>query len=184
MIVYFTSTLVFLVAWLYGSGTIDDFPMPKYVEITHEVIKEAVDKLEKKHHLQLVGVGEGLMDRVNHLSLEFEFYEPLDRQTARKLLVECVNEFLEIINRNEEIRPYLKVYPFTPAEAEIVIFSVSENQEPFWDPYITVVANETYERSGRTVAAYKTESPDKPFGYAAKYEEDYAEAVRMVKGEE
>lgn len=136
--------------------------------------------LEKSANV-IRSVGHGCMHQVNDLSLEFQIYRPLDQATARKLLVECVDEFLAVTNTDRDIRPYLKKCPFTTAEARIVMFSVSKEAGHYWDPYISVVSNFTHLNPDCTVALYRTESPDKAYGYQAEYEEDYAEAVKIVR---
>ena len=54
--------------------------------------------------------------------MDFHFYRPLAIEAFRSLLLYAVEEYLAAINGNEEVRPYLHNYPFTPNNVEITIF--------------------------------------------------------------
>ena len=54
--------------------------------------------------------------------MDFHFYRPLAIEAFRSLLLYAVEEYLAAINGNEEVRPYLHNYPFTPNNVEISIF--------------------------------------------------------------
>ena len=46
---------------------------------------------------------------VRMLFMAFNSYEPFDIQKGRKLIVDCVTEYLKNINVNEQLRSYLHV---------------------------------------------------------------------------
>ncbi len=156
---------------------------PIYCEMADNITAQTAKILTKRHQLDVIGTGGGCMDHVNMLALSFLIYRPLTVESAREIIVDCVEEFLFQINSNEEIRPYLKNYPFTPKELKISIFSHTEKNEAVYDPYISVVSNSTRHDSTQTMLWFRTKAPDQPFGYKTEIEEDYQEALRIVKGE-
>jgi hypothetical protein len=56
------------------------------------------------------------------MAMSFQQLGEITLEQGRELVVYCVNEYLQAINENEEIRPYLVHYPFTPKDIEIRIF--------------------------------------------------------------
>jgi len=47
------------------------------------------------------------------MAMSFDYYQEVDLKTARELIVYDINEYLSVINGNNEIKPYLHEYPFT-----------------------------------------------------------------------
>lgn len=91
-------------------------------KITDAITQEVAKKICKEKDLVLAGTGGGAMYGVRMLSLSFYSYKEVDLETARKLLVYCVDEYLAAINSNKKIRPYLVNYPFNENNVEIRIF--------------------------------------------------------------
>jgi hypothetical protein len=79
-------------------------------------------ELERDRNLMPCGFGAVMMDQVRMLGISFDCYNEIDIPQARELLVTASTLFLERINSNEEIRPYLKNYPFVPNNIEVIIF--------------------------------------------------------------
>lgn len=73
--------------------------------------------LSQRHHMKVVGMGGGLVDRVNVLGLSFPVQGVLRKEQLRKILIDCVETFLAAINANEELRPSLKNYPDSQDQA-------------------------------------------------------------------
>ncbi len=155
---------------------------PVYGKMADKISVRTIKILSKRHDMYLVGTGGGFIDHVNLLSLSFDVCRPLALEDARELIIDSVEEFLFQINSNEEIRPYLKNYPFTSADVKVSIFSYSQKHESIYDPYISAVSNVTRRNSNQTELWFRTEAPDQPFGYKTEIREDYEEALRIVKG--
>lgn len=94
---------------------------PRYIKLAHEVTEKTAKKLEGQSGLDLVGTGGQMMDDIQMMAMDFNFYQEVDLKTSRKLIVHVINEYLEAINRNKEIRPHLHEYPFTAKNVEIRI---------------------------------------------------------------
>lgn len=146
-----------------------------YVDMAHEIRAKVATKLARKHHMAVVGITGGMMDCVYTVGVSFQMYRPMDRNEVRYRLVDCVEELLKAINENEEIRPYLKNYPFTTANIKVTIFMSDSDGRFLSDPYLEVATI-----SGSDKIYYRTSAPDVPM-YKNEYEESYQDALAMVK---
>lgn len=80
-------------------------------------------KMWKEKGLEPIGAGGGGDGtRTRMLSMDFRCCEKVDIVQARKLLLECVQEFLSEINKNQEIESCFTVFPFTYKNINIRIF--------------------------------------------------------------
>lgn len=93
----------------------------EYVVISGQIIQEMAKKLSKRHNMLVAGSTAGLADCVNVLGLTFQIPGPLPLEKLREILVDCVEEFLIMINSNERLRESLKTYPFTAEGIDITI---------------------------------------------------------------
>lgn len=147
-----------------------------YADIAREIRGNVGKKLSKKHQMDCVGVGGGMMGSVYMIGLSFRVYHPLERNEARMLVVDCVEELLKAVNRNEEIRPYLQDYPFTTKNVSIAIYSSYPDGRDVFDPYIRVASiykSDTIE--------FATKEPNQ-VPYKNEYRESYQAALTQVKG--
>lgn len=148
-----------------------------YADIAREIRSNVGKKLSKKHRINLIGVGGGMMGSVYMIGLSFQVRHRLEREEARYLVVDCTEELLAAVNSNEAIRPYLRDYPFTTKNVEIAIFSVQADRGEVFDPYIRVASISESED-----IYYRTKEPNK-IRYKNEYCEPYAEARAKVLGE-
>jgi hypothetical protein len=117
---------------------------PKYpnAEVSCDNVKafvaKAAKKLEKKYNIDLCGIGSGVRDKVWLVNLSFNKYGlPLSEMEARKLIIAITQNFLDLINQEEKIRPYLENYPFTSKNVKIALFNYTENAGNHYHPWIT-----------------------------------------------
>lgn len=71
--------------------------------------KEVLDK----HGWVLFGLGGSYYDNIVKLDLSFICDKNVDMNEARRLVILGANSFLDKINQDEKIKPYLNHYPFT-----------------------------------------------------------------------
>lgn len=146
-----------------------------YADIARDIRANVGKKLSKKHQMDLIGEGGGMMGSVYMIGLSFQIRHPLNRNEARARIVDCTEELLAAINSSEEIRPFLKNYPFTPENLELAIFSVSPKGEKLYDPNIAVVSVDQ-----SNYITFRTEEPNN-VSYKHRHKELYSEAVKMLK---
>lgn len=147
----------------------------RYVVLSEQITTEVAQKLSKKHDMELSGSGGGLARCVNILSLSFEKLGPLSKVQLRKILIDSVEEFLSAINSNEELRPYLKNYPFTSKEIQIEIYIRDACGREVCSPNIAVATA----KDG--ILSYKTVSKDDPYKFHSIERESYGEAFSIIK---
>jgi hypothetical protein len=148
-----------------------------YEDIANEIRAQAGKKLAEKHKMAVVGISGGMMESVNLIGISFQTYRAIDRNEIRYILIDCVEELLKAINESEEIRSYLKNFPFTTNNIRIEMFISDTNGRWLYDPNIGVASisedNKIY---------YYTTSPNAAL-FKNKYEELYEEALAIVKGD-
>lgn len=144
-----------------------------YDDTVREFRAKTAKKLEKKHQMDCIAVAGGMLGTIG---ISFQIHHPMDRNEARERLVDCVEDLLTAINENEEIRPFLKNYPYTTKNVEISIFSNYEDGKEVFDPYIRVVS-----LASSDTIYFSTKEPNK-IPYKHEYCESYHEALTIVKG--
>ena len=90
----------------------------------NEINYKISNKTVKDKQLYLIGVGGSSMLGIDMRSLDFYYYrdEELKIEEARKDIVEIVSKYLQEINQKKELRPFLRNYPFTTKNVEIIFF--------------------------------------------------------------
>jgi hypothetical protein len=148
--------------------------VPKYEKISNKIVAESSKEIAEKYNLTIIGDGGSMMDDVKMLALSFNCDQPRNIEEARKLTVNCMNMFLENINKNESIRPYLHNYPFTEKNIEIMIFFRDKNE---YRPAPPLIANIT---STNGVIYYYI---DKNNRYSDFHSESFSNAVQILQNQ-
>lgn len=99
-----------------------NYEVPEYEKMADRITHATAKKIESSTGLRLMGTGGGAINHIRKLNMAFMHLGKLQVDQGRELVVYCVNEYLSAINANEEIRPFLIHYPFTPEDVEIEIF--------------------------------------------------------------
>jgi hypothetical protein len=134
--------------------------------------------LATKYQMTEIGSGLGGMNKVDLMTLSFDRQgNPLQEHEARKLIIQCVEIFLQAINGEDQLRPYLQDYPFTAKNLDVSIFNSDENQVWHYFPHIAIVAN----TKGKV--CFLTKSPSAQYGYHTEKYETYEEAVAILAAE-
>jgi hypothetical protein len=68
------------------------------VKLADQITKNTALKLRKEKGLVLAGTGGGMMDDVNFMFMSFDYFQEVDVDKARTLLVEAAQEYLSAIN--------------------------------------------------------------------------------------
>ena len=117
-----SSNCVLILIFFYLLTGCSSYDSPKYVRIANDITMKTAGKLNDQAQLHLAGIGGGMMDNVQMMAMMLDYYNEVEFKKARELIVYVVNTYLEEINNNIEIRPYLVEYPFTARNVEVVIF--------------------------------------------------------------
>ena len=87
--------------------------------ITDQIFENLALDWYKKDTLYTKSIGCDLADKIEVIGARFIFFHPVSLEVARRLELLVVKKLLTAINQNEELRPYLKEYPFTPDRLKI-----------------------------------------------------------------
>jgi hypothetical protein len=145
-------------------------------QLVNEISNRVALQLKKEQELYPCGFGSGMMNQIRMLALSFNYYNPIDIEQARELLIAAGNLLLKTINANEQIRPYLDTYPFQPKNIEIRIFLMTSNGSSV-DPeklYIVTMTD--------NILRYKIEHPETK-KLTTIYSETYEEAIEKLNME-
>lgn len=144
-----------------------------YEKIANKITARVGKKLEENKDFHLIGTGGAMMNDIQMMMMAFQYYQIVDIETARELLVYSVEEYLSAINSNEEIRPYLHHYPFTSENIKIDLYFLKPDcsSVPFGE--INIAA------ASRGELIYYTESsPISPLH--RKHKETYQDALKAI----
>jgi hypothetical protein len=138
---------------------------------------QAAKEISAKYHMSCIGSGGAMHEKVEMSFLSFTIYQPLNKDALRCLLINCVEDFLKIINTNEELRPHLIHYPFTEKEIKLEIFPKYPNGREVFDPIPWVISAS----NGKII--YRTQTPEGKIKYEDKQvdEESFEEARKIVQ---
>ena len=113
--------VLFIFISVFGCSSFRD-QMPDYEKIADKITNRTAEKLKKEKKLTLIGIGGRMMDDIQMMAMSFNYYQEVNLEQARELLIYVINEYLSDINNNQDVRPYLHEYPFTSKNVEIRIF--------------------------------------------------------------
>lgn len=150
-----------------------EYEPPEYEKLADRITLKVSDKIEKEKGLHLIGTGGGMMNKIRMMAMSFEYNKEITMEEGRELVIYCVNEYLSAINSNEELRPDLVHYPFTPQDVDIALYICRPDRSDVPMGQLSVVA----EREG--VVAYKVFEPY-PVVIKRIREETFEEAVQLL----
>lgn len=143
----------------------------------NKVNEDAALLLEKKYNLRCIGQGSSSPSKeIKFLFLSFQYYGYLSKQELKTLTLNCVHDFLDVINSNKEIRQYLCTYPFTTKNIDLDIYQYkNKNLERYYEPDIAIIEFK-HEKIN-----YYTNTPNKIS--LNIYGENEVEKIELIKNE-
>ena len=179
IIILLTFTLVGIIANSFSSDKNMNQQLSDESKLLYNFIDREGKNLGKKYHMRHSSTGIGGMDKVWIMSLGFQRYGyPLTEEDARRLIVNCVNDFIDEVNRDEPIRPLLRDFPFTAKNVEIVIHNYDKDGYEMVYPLIGTV------RNSEGKIGYLIDDELIKNEYKSKKYETYDEAVAILQKEE
>src|SRR5690349_4141541 len=106
----------------------------EYVHILNCVVNDYVEMLEENNNIHLVNKVGSMNAHIHFLGLHFESYDSMDQETARKMMLQLVDSFLDKINSNKRLKNFLCPSPFTANHIEIRVNFVSDCLYPYPEP--------------------------------------------------
>ncbi len=141
---------------------------PKKTKVSHKIILETIYTVKNKYNLQSVGINSSSELSGNYpykeLGITFKSDRKLQRNEGRKMLLEIIQIFLDNINNNSEIQPFLMSRPFTEKNIDIGIINSHIDKT-------TTSNNEIFSFSLREKGiAFSYHIPGKEFGHRVEVE--------------
>ena len=119
---------------------VDDEIM-EYERVSNKALLHAAQKIMKEQDVHGIGFGGGKRrsgERFLTLALEADRLASLEE--ARKLVVDCVEIFLQSLNNEEELRPFFEKYPLSVENIRLEIFFRYEKGYSVRPPNISVAS--------------------------------------------
>jgi len=146
-----------------------------YEILGRKVRSQTAKQLRKEVDLIPAGTMGQMMGDIQAMGLSFNYYNLLDLEEARDLLVYAAEVFLKNINENKKIRPYLHNYPFTPKNIEIVIFMYQPDGSEPNQGNLSVLSL----KDG--ILTYELAAPNKYAPWPILHEETYEEGLEIYQ---
>lgn len=100
-------------------------------DLADEQISCYAKKAYQEKRIVLEGSGGAMMNDIKEFAMSFQCSQHLNLEQTRALIVQIVDEFLQQVNENEKIRPYLHDYPLTVNNVSLMIgFRNHQNLRP------------------------------------------------------
>lgn len=138
----------------------------------------AIKQLVKKYSIHCAGTGVSDKNGINMLSLSFQVTKEMNIKNARKLLINIVHDYLEILNADKQLQPYLAKHPFDEKNIEIRLFFYTQDQDYVLHPNIGVAS------SIKGSINYKTVEDASYYKIQEVYSETYEEALEKLQASE
>ena len=139
-----------------------------------------IKNFEKENELYLASYGIDLDSKndpqakssIHRFEIFYDSLEKLNINNARKKLIKCVEEYLNEINNDQELKQYLYNHPFTDKELVFCIFFYEQTGGSLKDPYISLCSVD------QGMVYYNVDYSDGSF--ERFHEEPYEKAVEIA----
>jgi len=137
-----------------------------------------IEKYKQKYGVYITGILDGMPEGIIHeVGVYLDINHVISKQKARKIIVECAQDFLHEINSHKQLQPYLKEHPFTSKNIEISLFVNDINGATTYFPDLGVVS------ISKGLIIYQTNDPYDHSKYKTEESETFEEAVQKVREE-
>lgn len=141
----------------------------------YSLIGKFGEKMHKKYAMKLVGIGGGSDKQCfNLLCVTLVLQKDLNLEDSRKILIDCTNDFLDLINNSQSFKPYKKDN-FTSQNLNLIIICQENEEEELYYPYVNSMA--CIEGTMKYAFCYKTDKGDN----YEMHKETYEEAIAILQ---
>lgn len=126
--------------------------------------------------ISLLSIGASYVEGVDEMHLGFRVRRQMNIDEARNFYVKHAEHYIETINNDVALRPFLRSYPVTIDNIDLSFQFLNQNNELVSPPYIVHVSN----LKGTVYYAIDNKQRTR---FETLFKEPYEEAVRIVRGE-
>lgn len=148
---------------------------PAYEKRKDKIIADYSRKLKKERKLYLSCTGGRGDDNIDLICLEYDSHEKFNKEQARQLLIECVEEFLQLINQDGKLKPDLSNYPFSYTNLDFILGFFKKEGGFVSKPHIAYIS---LINTGE-INYYLLNEQTNLFDH--HYKETYEEALKLLK---
>lgn len=149
-----------------GCCPIMDEPMRTDIAMVKKHEQNFATKMKTERGWYLNCTGGAMFNDIEKIAIGFEISEKVTLEKARALMVETALAYLNEINSDDKLRPYLHEVPFKPKNLDISLVFQFDPQDETSIKHVSLMFNE--------ITYYK----EKQF-----FEETFEEAQQKLKGE-
>lgn len=158
-------------------------------EKPHESLIDAVlaaylREMVKDYRFGVDRIGGKLVDGVDEVVVRLIYFQPTNLEKARELQIIATERLLYLLNSNEQLRPYIKDYPFTLNNLKVSVLFRKKNYFPYFNGSMERASQEGdqicyYQKIPGDENAECSVQPRETPLYA---KESYQEALNKVEG--
>jgi hypothetical protein len=137
-------------------------------------------KAYQEKGIVLEGSGGSMMNDIKVFTLSFNCYDHLNLEQTRVLMVQIVDEFLQQVNGNEKIRPYLHDYPLTVKNISLMMGFRDHRDQPPPREYIAL----SYTHQDKIFYSHLDAPNFTSSKFCDRYRESFNDAVKIVMQQE
>jgi hypothetical protein len=151
-----------------------------YEVFVDDIVRSFAKEMKKESGLVCIGDGGRMPYNVETIAVKFIAYQKASIDEARALEVKSTERLLQMINKHEKIRPYLKEYPFVSNRINVSISFYKPDNEYFLDGSVAIVSQV------KGIIYYDKVEPTTTKKYATEelvdlYKEPYEEALKIIE---
>ncbi len=147
-----------------------------YIALSDQIVRDVTDEISKEYNLVHIGGGGRMSTDVEVVTVQFVAYRRATIEEARELVLRLTEKFVVEINSRENIRPFLREFPFPAKRVSISIVFRNYFNAPFADGSVSHI----YHVPIKDKIVYWAEEP-----FSIKsidlHEEPYAEALKITQ---
>lgn len=147
-------------------------------QIVYAAMRKAIKPLEKKYHLSSCGIGGAYKEGYKSLNLMLSRDgDSLNKEQARRLIIACLEEYINNLNADIKIKPYMKEFPISFKSITLTILNHDKFHNEIYHPSIGGIGF----NAGEII--YTTYDPNDIYTYSSEETETYEEALAILKAE-
>lgn len=144
-------------------------------KLSYKVMREFSEEMKIDKGLSICEIGGGEYNGTWLFTVGFDRRAlPINQEEARQLIVECTEKLISKVNQNKELIPYLRDFPISENNIDLVIYCNQQDGNSYKDPHIGACGC----HEGRL--AYKINDLNKPHKYKSVVRESYKEALTIL----
>ncbi|MBX9744262.1 MAG: hypothetical protein K2X08_03515 [Chlamydiales bacterium] len=173
MIKYISLMTFFFMPFCFGKSKKET--SPPHIVCIRKITSSFIKQVEKEYKFDCIMTGGSMPRDIAEIRLHFDTYQSASIEQAREWEVRLTERLIEMINQDEEIRPYLREYPFPASRIDIMLrFKTPKNSSPTQSLQLIVHVRDTI--------FYSARDPSNNCIFYSLKEEPYEEARKIVFG--